>query len=58
MSVITTDQYVLNKERLKKAEKEMDKGNKWDNPKYAKWKEEYSRILEENLEYESFHEIT
>ncbi len=55
--MIDEKQYIKNKKRLEKAEKLLNEGNKWDNPRYIDWKREYSKILEENLEYESFHKI-
>ena len=55
--MIDAKQYIKNKERLKKAEASLDEGDKWNNPKYSHWKEEFSRILEENLEFESVHKI-
>lgn len=57
--MIDAVQYLANKKRLQKAEALLDEGDKWNStdPKHIKWREEYSRIMEDNLEFESFHKM-
>lgn len=58
--MITYEQYRLNKQRLGKAEiilDEMENNGEWQSEKYKKYVETYSKILEDNLEFEYYNKI-
>jgi len=55
--MITSEQYLINKKRIKKGEEYLDQGDKWLDIKFTHWVKEYNKILEENLEYENFYKI-